>query len=68
MEGSIIKQTDGIISRRVEETIRNVSRLSREGMSGVDMNIISIMLSKESMAAGENASAGAVGGRPAKVS
>lgn len=68
MEGSIIRQTDGIISRRVEETIRNVSRLSREGMSGVDMNIISIMLSKESTADGENTSAAAVSGRTAKVS
>ena len=68
MEGSIIRQTDGIISCSVEETIRNVARLSREGMSGVDMNIISIMLSKESKAAGENASAAAVSGRPAKVS
>lgn len=57
MEGSIIRQTDGIISRRVEDTIRNVARLSREGMAGVDMNIISIMLSKEN-----------VSGRPAKVS
>ena len=68
IEGSIIRQTDGIISCRVEETIRKVARLSREGMSGVDMNIISIMLSKESMAAGENASVTAVSGRPAKVS
>ncbi|WP_125142017.1 serine dehydratase subunit alpha family protein [Clostridium transplantifaecale] len=57
MEGSIIRQTDGIISRRVEDTIRDVARLSREGMAGVDMNIISIMLSKEN-----------VSGRPAKVS
>lgn len=50
----MIKQTDGIISRRVEDTIRNVARLSREGMSGVDMNIISIMLGKENPADAEN--------------
>lgn len=54
VEGSMIKQTDGIISRRVEDTIRNVARLSREGMSGVDMNIISIMLGKENPADAEN--------------
>lgn len=47
MGGSVIRQTDGIISRRVEDTIRNVARLSREGMSQVDRNIISIMLNKE---------------------
>ena len=54
MEGSIIRRTDGIISQNVEDTIRNVARLSREGMSGVDMNIISIMLGKENVADDKN--------------
>ena len=58
MEGSIIRQTDGIISRRVEDTIRNVARLSREGMAQVDMNIISIMLSKENQSHQENSGTG----------
>lgn len=57
MEGSIIRQTDGIISSRVEDTIRNMARLSREGMAGADMNIISIMLSKENASAGDEMAA-----------
>lgn len=41
-----IKPTDGIISTSVEDTIRNISRLSHEGMADADMNIIDIMLKK----------------------
>ncbi len=35
---------DGIIVKGVENTIRNVGRLAREGMSGTDKEIIRIML------------------------
>lgn len=45
--GSIIQKTDGIISQRVEDTIKNVACLSKEGMSTVDMKIINIMMNKE---------------------
>ncbi len=35
---------DGIITKGVENTIRNVGRLARDGMSGTDKEIIRIML------------------------
>ncbi len=35
---------DGIVVKGVENTIRNVGRLAREGMSGTDKEIIKIML------------------------
>ena len=35
---------DGIITKGVENTIRNVGRLARDGMSGTDREIIRIML------------------------
>ena len=35
---------DGIVTKGVENTIRNVGRLAREGMSGTDREIIRIML------------------------
>jgi len=35
---------DGIVTKGVENTIRNVGRLAREGMSGTDKEIIKIML------------------------
>ena len=38
---------DGIITKGVENTIKNVSRLAREGMSETDREIIKIMLGKE---------------------
>ena len=37
---------DGIVSKGVENTIKNVGRLAREGMRGTDEEIIDIMLSK----------------------
>jgi L-cysteine desulfidase len=37
---------DGIVTKGVENTIRNVGRLARDGMSGTDREIISIMLGK----------------------
>ena len=35
---------DGIVTKGVENTIKNVGRLAREGMSGTDKEIIKIML------------------------
>ena len=35
---------DGIVTKGVENTIRNVARLAKQGMSGTDKEIISIML------------------------
>lgn len=37
---------DGIVSKGVENTIRNVGRLARDGMKGTDEEIIDIMLQK----------------------
>ncbi|MBO5287617.1 MAG: serine dehydratase subunit alpha family protein [Clostridia bacterium] len=38
---------DGIITKGVENTIKNVSRLARDGMSETDKEIIKIMLGKD---------------------
>ena len=38
---------DGIVSKGVENTIRNVGRLAREGMKETDKEIIKIMLEKK---------------------
>ena len=38
---------DGIITKGVENTIKNVSRLAQKGMSETDLEIIKIMLGKE---------------------
>ena len=46
MDDSIIQDTDGIISQDVEDTVKNVARLSMEGMAEVDSKIIDIMLHK----------------------
>ncbi len=37
---------DGIVTKGVENTIRNVGKLARDGMSGTDREIIRIMLEK----------------------
>ena len=37
---------DGIVTKGVENTIRNIGMLAREGMSGTDKEIIKIMLGK----------------------
>ena len=44
-EGSQFFGGDGIVSKGVENTIRNVSRLAAEGMRKTDAEIIKIMLS-----------------------
>ena len=38
---------DGIVAKGVENTIKNISRLGREGMRKTDKEIISIMLGEE---------------------
>jgi L-cysteine desulfidase len=47
MEESIIQDTDGIISARVEDTAKNVAVLSTEGMANMDSKIIEVMLQKK---------------------
>ena len=37
---------DGIVTKGVENTIKNVGMLARDGMSGTDKEIIKIMLGK----------------------
>ncbi len=46
MEGSIIQATEGIISKNVEETAKNLAKLSREGLADMDMKVIEIMMAK----------------------
>lgn len=46
MNGSIIEKTDGIVGATVADTVKNIARLSREGMAMTDGNIISILLNK----------------------
>ncbi len=46
-EGSQFFGGDGIVSKGVENTIRNVSRLASDGMRKTDAEIIKIMLSQE---------------------
>ena len=43
--GSQFYGGDGIVTKGVENTIRNVGKLAREGMSETDREIIRIMLS-----------------------
>lgn len=38
---------DGIVTMGVDETIRNVSRMAREGMRETDREILSIMIDSE---------------------
>ncbi len=47
MNNSIIQETDGIISQAVEETTKNLTKLSHEGLSEVDMKVIEIMQTKK---------------------
>lgn len=44
--GSIACKTDGIVSEKVEDSIQNVARLSKEGMKAVDLNVIDILVQK----------------------
>jgi len=46
LDNSIIQSTDGIIGTKVEDTVKNVAKLSLEGMASVDMKIIDIMMAK----------------------
>ncbi|MCK9177134.1 MAG: L-serine ammonia-lyase, iron-sulfur-dependent, subunit alpha, partial [Clostridiales bacterium] len=47
MRGKAIRSTDGVIEADVEETIRNMERISKEGMSHMDDLLLSIMLNKQ---------------------
>jgi L-cysteine desulfidase len=47
MRGKEIAATDGVIESDVEETIRNMERISREGMTNMDDLLLNIMLNKQ---------------------
>lgn len=47
MRGKEIAATDGVIESDVEETIRNMERISREGMTEMDDLLLNIMLNKQ---------------------
>ncbi|MDF2472563.1 MAG: hypothetical protein K0R21_345 [Anaerocolumna sp.] len=46
MNGQEFKYGDGIVNRGVEETIKNVGRLGKEGMKETDKEIVKIMLAE----------------------
>lgn len=43
INGQQFRGGDGIVSKGVENTIRNIGRLGKEGMKGTDKEIIQIM-------------------------
>ncbi len=45
--GSMASKSDGIVSARIEDSIDNIARLSKEGMAPIDMNVIDIMMAKK---------------------
>ncbi|NLB50611.1 MAG: serine dehydratase subunit alpha family protein, partial [Clostridiaceae bacterium] len=47
MRGKEIAATDGVIESDVEETIRNMERISKEGMTQMDDLLLNIMLNKQ---------------------
>ena len=47
MDNSMIQATDGIISTAVEDTTKNLAKLSHEGLAEVDMKVIEIMQTKQ---------------------
>lgn len=47
MRGKEIAATDGVIESDVEETIRNMERISKEGMTRMDDLLLTIMLNKK---------------------
>ncbi len=47
LRGTCIKETDGIIDRDIENTIRNLGRIGSKGMQSTDLLIQQIMLCKE---------------------
>ena len=46
LQGVHVKSTDGIVADSAEETMRNVGRLSSQGMIETDRTILKIMLEK----------------------
>jgi len=46
LQGTVVGPTDGIIDKGPEVTMRNVGRLTREGLSRMDATILDIMLRK----------------------
>ena len=46
MSGTSVKETDGIIDRDIEQTIRNLGRIGSVGMQSTDRLILDIMVRK----------------------
>ena len=44
MQGKVFPAGEGIVKGDVEETIRSVSRLAREGMRETDIEVLHIMI------------------------
>jgi len=47
MQGKQIAPTDGVIESDVEETIKNMERISKEGMDNMDELLFKIMVNKK---------------------
>lgn len=47
MQGHSIMMTDGMIGSDVEESMRNVSHISKEGMAEMDSTLLKIMMNKQ---------------------
>lgn len=46
MNGNIITETDGFICENVEDTIKNLTKLSYDAMDSIDMQVIELMQAK----------------------
>lgn len=46
MRGNVFQPGEGIVVENIEDTIRNVGRMGREGMKSTDIEILNIMLGK----------------------
>lgn len=46
MQGNSVKMTDGMIGSDVEESMKNVKHISREGMVDMDSTLLEIMINK----------------------
>ena len=46
LNGQQFRSGDGIVTKGVEDTIRNVGRLGRDGMRETDKEIVKIMMNR----------------------
>jgi len=47
LSGCVVRPTDGIVDFSPEQTMRNLARVAREGIAGLDPVILGIMLAKD---------------------